>query len=96
MLGAAPVAVADRRAGRYEADPAGADGVRGAVDGQLGFVAVEVQLPQVRQPEHVRAAATPCTPTPMATGRGAVEMDESRVRGRRSPSCLGRWVKINQ
>lgn len=39
--------VPDGRAGRYEADPAGADYVRQAVDGEVGLMPIQVQLPQV-------------------------------------------------
>ena len=56
MLGGALVAETDRGSGRYEADAAGANDVRCAVDDELGLVLVEVQLPELRKTEDVGAA----------------------------------------
>jgi hypothetical protein len=51
VLGPAPVAEAAGRRGGHQADPARADGVVGAVHGEVGRVPVQMQLPQIGQPE---------------------------------------------
>ncbi len=82
VFGSAPVAVADFGPGRYEADPAGADRVLDTVDRQVGLVAVQMELPQVRQREHVHVAGRPMHAD--ADGgelRRLVEIGDGRVHG---------------
>jgi hypothetical protein len=70
VLGAALVEVLHHDAGRDQADATGADGVCDAVDGHLGAIAVEVQLPQVGQLEDVAAADRSVHADPQADHRG--------------------------
>lgn len=57
MLGPPAVAVLHQCTGRRQAHVPRADRVHDTVDGEFACVPVQVQLPQIRQPEYVAKAS---------------------------------------
>jgi hypothetical protein len=86
VFGGAQVAEADLGVGRDEADAAGPDAVHRVADDEVGLVVVEVQLPQVGEPEDVLADAAAVQADAGLGGRGRfVEVEADVVHGENGP-----------
>jgi hypothetical protein len=91
VLGAAPGGVADGGCGRGEAHPARTDDIRNAEDHEVGVVSVQVQLPQVRQPEDVGVSRrTVYSDADVGHGRWLVEMNLDPFHGEKLPVVVNR------
>ncbi len=77
------------RPGRGQADVSGCHGVRRTVERQLGRVAVQVQLPQVRQPEHIAQAAHAVDPgADVHHVRRRRQVQDARPHGEKLPPVV--------